>query len=52
MALPKNRCSTLFTTGYKRLEGGCQAFAFGFLFWDFWLLVFLRGRLFDFWFLG
>jgi hypothetical protein len=29
--LPENLCSTLFTTGYKRLtEAGCEAFAFGF----------------------
>jgi hypothetical protein len=32
MPLPENCCSTLFTTGYKRLtEGGCAAFALGFL---------------------
>jgi hypothetical protein len=45
MPLSENRCSTLFTTGYKRLtEGGHEAFAF----WvkgGFWLLV--EGRLFD-----
>jgi hypothetical protein len=45
MPLPENHCSTLFTTGYKRLtEGGCKAFAF----WvrgGFWLLD--ERRLFD-----
>jgi hypothetical protein len=47
MSHPKNRCSTLFTTGYKRFtEGGHQAFglrllvfalglfALGFLMWE------------------
>jgi hypothetical protein len=53
MPLPKNRCSTLFTTGYKRLaEGGCKAFCFerllwGFLLWTFGLLAFGFGRLLE-----
>jgi hypothetical protein len=45
MPLPENHCSTLFTTGYKRLtEGGCEAFSL----WAFafGLLVFWCGRLF------
>jgi hypothetical protein len=49
--LSKNHCSTLFTTGYKRLaEGGCEAFAFvfGFLLWAFAFLTFgfLKGKAF------
>jgi hypothetical protein len=51
MSLPENCCSTLFTTGYKRLaEGGNKTFAFGF--WafgllGFWLWLLDEGRLFD-----
>jgi hypothetical protein len=48
--LPKNRCSTLFTTGCKRFaEGGKEvfAFSFGFLFWGFLLWAFWCGRLLE-----
>jgi hypothetical protein len=49
MSLPENHCSTLFTTGYKRLtEGGWRAFALGFLLWAFCL----RLLLFGFWAFG
>jgi hypothetical protein len=58
-----NCCSTLFTTGYKRLtEGGCQAFLLGRFAFALRLLLFgfLMGKAFDlrllgfwaFWFFG
>jgi hypothetical protein len=48
MPLPENCCSTLFTTGYKRLtEGGCQAFALRLL-----LFGFLMGKAFGLRLLG
>jgi hypothetical protein len=53
MPLPENCCSTLFTTGYKRLtEGGHEIFAlenfwFGLLLWGFCFKLFALG--FCFW---
>jgi hypothetical protein len=59
MPLPENFCSTLFTTGYKRLtEGGHKAFCFGgFCFEAFALGILLWGFLleafaFGFWAFG
>jgi hypothetical protein len=52
MLLPENPCSSLFTTGYKRLpEGGHQAFALGAFAFDLRLVVFgfLRGKAFWMW---
>jgi hypothetical protein len=44
MLCPENWCSTLFTTGYKRIaEGGYEAFGFGF--WFFGCGKLLEGRI-------